>query len=65
MDSTHKVLAFIGLEALKHVVLLVLYGEHLQMGPMVNADWNEQFYFLRKTLETLDVAFRDRVVNLD
>ncbi len=29
------------------------------------ADRGEQFYFLRKTLETLDLAFRDRVANLD
>lgn len=28
------------------------------------ADRGEQFYFLRKTLETLDLAFRDRVANL-
>ena len=28
------------------------------------ADRSEQFYFLRKTLETLDLAFRDRVANL-
>ena len=28
------------------------------------ADRIEQFYFLRKTLETLDLAFRDRVANL-
>lgn len=29
------------------------------------ADRGEQFYFLRKTLETLDLAFQDRVANLD
>ena len=29
------------------------------------SDRGEQFYFLRKTLETLDLAFRDRVANLD
>lgn len=28
------------------------------------AGQGEQFYFLRKTLETLDLAFRDRVANL-
>lgn len=28
-------------------------------------DQDEQFYFLRKTLETLYVAFQDRVANLD
>ncbi|MYC74978.1 hypothetical protein F4X10_04290 [Candidatus Poribacteria bacterium] len=29
------------------------------------SDRNEQFYFLRKTLETLDFVFRDRVDKLD
>ena len=32
MDSTHKVLAFVGLEAFKHAVLLVLYGERTIRG---------------------------------
>lgn len=29
------------------------------------SDRHEQFYFLRKTLETLDFVFRDRVAQLD
>ena len=33
--------------------------------PMDVSDRNEQFYFLRKTLETLDFVFRDRVNKLD
>ena len=33
--------------------------------PMDVSDRNEQFYFLRKTLETLDFVFRDRVDKLD
>ena len=33
--------------------------------PMDVSDRNEQFYFLRKTLETLDFVFRDRVGKLD
>jgi len=34
------------------------------MNPMSD-DWDEQFYFLRTTLETLDLVFRDHVANLD
>ena len=37
----------------------------LNIDPTDIADRGEQFYFLRKTLETLDLAFRDRVANLD
>ena len=33
--------------------------------PMDISNRNEQFYFLRKTLETLDFVFRDRVDKLD
>lgn len=33
--------------------------------PMDSDNQSEQFYFLRKTLETLDLAFRDRIANLD
>ena len=33
--------------------------------PMDVSDRNEQLYFLRKTLETLDFVFRDRVDKLD
>ncbi|MXV75909.1 DUF4268 domain-containing protein [Candidatus Poribacteria bacterium] len=32
---------------------------------MDSDDRIEQFYFLRKTLETLDLTFRDRIENLD
>lgn len=37
------------------------YGKNL----MDIGDRDEQFYFLRKTLETLDVVFRHRVAQLD
>ena len=33
--------------------------------PMDSDNRSEQFYFLRKTLETLDLAFRDYIANLD